>query len=99
MQPDVAKELAEIGKIIDAANLLAMVRKEVTAVMKEGSVVLSADHYGAGGYRVVVKCGGEEESVARRIRANIPNMDVDRIAAGVLGLRTARRGRFTTEGK
>jgi len=88
---NIAHELAEIGKIIDSANLLAAVRKEVHAVMREGAVVLDARQYGTGNYRVVVKCGNNEDGVMRRIRANMPHMDVGRIVAGVLGVRNARR--------
>lgn len=91
---DVASELADIGNMLASASLLATVRKEVASVMREGAVVLNASEYGDGDYKVVVKCGSQEDGVARRIKASMPNMDVDRIATGVLGIRTARRGKL-----
>ena len=92
---DIDRELREIGSLMASAGLLMSVREEVSKVMREGFVVTDGEHCSAGqGYNVVVKCGSEKSyEVARRIRANIRNVNVKKIADGVLGIRTARRGR------
>ena len=87
---DVYQEIVEIGRIIGSARLLVAVRHEVSKVMREGFIVTDGNH-GDFGYPVVVKCGKEQESVARRIRSFIPYVDVDRIANGMLGVRESRR--------
>jgi len=63
--------------------------------MKDGFVVTDGAHHPMGeGYDVVVKCGsGDRMDVFRRIRGSIPNVDVEKIADGVLGVRSARRMR------
>jgi hypothetical protein len=92
---NVARELREIGKMISAASVIIAVRREVEAVMKEGFIVTDGIHHEAGkGYEVVVTCGSSKDSVARRLRASMPQMKIDDIATGVLGLKTARRGKL-----
>jgi len=91
---DVLGEIREIGKMLVDAGSLMNIRREVAKVMKEGFIVTDGRHHVAGkGYDVVVKCGSHEESVARRLRSSIPDAKIDSIAAGVLGIRTARRGK------
>jgi hypothetical protein len=91
---DIVSEIREIGRMISSAGMLMAVREEVSKVMKEGFVVTDGRHHVAGkGYEVVVACGKEHESVARRLRAAIPEARIEHIATGVLGIRTARRCR------
>lgn len=89
-------EIREIGKLITSATLIMAVRNEVSKVVKEGFVVTDGGHHpSASGYEVVVRCGNENSNeVARRIRAGITNINVDKISDGVLGIRTARRGKL-----
>lgn len=88
-------EIREIGKLITSATLIMSVRNEVSKVIKEGFVVTDGCHHpSASGYEVVVRCGNDKSiEVARRIRAGITNINVDKISEGVLGIRTARRGK------
>ena len=91
---NIGAEMREIGNLISSAALSMAVRKEVASVMKEGFVVTDGKHHPtATRYEVVVRCGNSKcGEIARRIKANIVNADVERIADGVLGVRTARRG-------
>ena len=88
---DITNELRGIGDLITSAALLVAVREQVSKAMREGFVVTDGSHHpSAPGYEVVVRCGKEGSSVARRLRM-IPDVEVDRIADGVLGVRKARR--------
>ena len=89
-------EIREIGKLITSATLIRSVRNEVSKVVEEGFVGTDGSHHhSASGYEVVVRCGNENSAeIARRIRAEITNVNVDRISDGVLGIRTARRGKL-----
>jgi hypothetical protein len=91
---DIERELREIGSLMASAGLLMSVREEVSKVMREGFVVTDGGHCSSGqGYNVVVKCGSEKSfEVARRIRAHIKNVNVSKIAEGVLGIKESRRG-------
>lgn len=92
---DVLGEIREIGRMIADASSIMAVRSEVSKVMKEGFVVTDGRHHVAGkGYDVVVSCGSQHESVARRLRSSIPDAKIENIAAGVLGIKTARRGKM-----
>ena len=89
----ICSELREIGKLISSVSLIMAVRREVAKVMKEGFVVTDGRHQPeASKYEVAVRCGKQGEEVTRRLKARYPDMEVDRIAEGVLGIRTARRG-------
>ena len=89
-------EIREIGKLITSATLIMSVRNEVSKVVKEGFVVTDGSHHpSAAEYEVVVRCGNDSSAeVARRIRAEITDVNVDKISDGVLGIRTARRGKL-----
>lgn len=84
---NVSREIAEIGKLLQAAKLLLAVRKETAAVLKSGFVVSAGE-----GHDVEVRCGSCDE-VGRRIKANVPDVDVERLADNVLGVSMSRRGR------
>ncbi len=91
---DVFAELEDIGRMLASASMLSMVRQEVGSVMRNGFVVTDGSHQeGASEYDVVVRCGSGEEDVSRRLREKMPEVDVSRIADGVIGLRRARRVR------
>jgi hypothetical protein len=94
---DVSKEIDEIGKILESAVILQEIRREVAAAMKDGFIVTDGQHYSMGsGYDFVVKCGSKDRpDVVRRIRGNIPTVDVKKIADGVIGIRASRRMRKT----
>ena len=92
---DLFKEIQDIGRLISSAALLDAVRKEVGRVMKEGFVVTDGKHQpgAVGKYEVVVRCGTEGQQVARRIKGAVPDVEVEKIAEGVLGVRKSRRAR------
>ena len=90
---DFEKEISEISRLIHGANLLMAVRKEVRKVMKEGFVVTDGEHHSdpsGASYDVVVRCA-DEDNVARRIRSGIPDIEVERLADGAIGIRSSRR--------
>ncbi len=85
-------EIREIGRLISSAALIMAVRKEVSKVMKEGFVVTDGKHHPtASSYEVVIRCGGNGDEITRRLKADM-NIEVDKIAEGVLGIKTSRRG-------
>lgn len=88
---DIFSELDDIGQMLVKASMLATVRQEVSKVMREGFVVTDGSHHGGCDYEVVVKCAGNEEAVARRLREKLPEADVQKIADDVIGLRKSRR--------
>jgi len=91
---DVFAELEDIGRMLTSASILSMVRQEVGRVMREGFVVTDGTHQeGASDYDVVVRCGSSEDTVSRRLRDKMPDLDVSRIADGVIGLKRSRRAR------
>lgn len=85
---DVFQELCEIGSMIKSARLLNIVRTEVRKAVKNAQV-MDGDHSSAGGHYdvVVVKCGADIDGLSRRLKANIPDVDVDCLVDGVLGIR------------
>jgi hypothetical protein len=90
---NICSEIREIGRLISSAALIMAVRKEVSKVMKEGFVVTDGKHHPtASDYEVVVRCGNSSDEIARRLRAGDMNIEVDRIAEGVLGIKSSRRG-------
>jgi len=90
---EIFAELQEIGKLIDSANLITAIRKEVAKVKKEGVIVTDGVHQGGVEWDAVVKMkGGDCDKIARRLRSEMTNVEVESIANNVLGVRTARRG-------
>ena len=94
---DYKREIEAIGNLIVSAALIQDIRREVAMVMRDGFIVTDGDHYPQGeDYDVVVRCGSEDRpDVLRRIRGSIPNVYIEKIADGVLGIKTARRMRGT----
>ena len=92
---DYSREIEEIGNLIMSAALIQEIRREVAAVMRDGFVVSDGHHHPLGeGYDVVVRCGSQDrQDVFRRIRGKMPDVQVEKIADGVLGIRSARRMR------
>lgn len=87
------KELTEIGQLLDSTSRLDAVRRAVAKAKQSGVIVTDGRHHeGAEGYDVVVRCGSGSQKIARRIRDEMPDVDVRRIANNVLGVSTARRG-------
>ena len=90
---DIFKELTEIGQLLNSTSRLDAVRKAVARAKQSGVIVTDGRHHeGAEGYEVVVRCEGSSQKIARRIREEVPDVDVTRIAKNVLGVSTARRG-------
>ena len=90
---DPFSELEDIGRMLRSASFLETVRSEVRQAMEEGYVVTDGAHERSTNFEVVVRCGGSEDVVSRRLKARIPDIDVTSIAEGVLGLRQGRRTR------
>jgi hypothetical protein len=91
---EICSEIREIGRLISSAALIMAVRKEVSKVMKEGFVVTDGKHL-ASDYEVVVKCGTNTDEIARRLKSGNIKVEIDKIAEGVLGIKTARRSKET----
>lgn len=100
---DVFAELQDIGRLIDSAKLLTAVRREVRAVMADRTaIVADGKQSNRASFDVVVDLKGDAKSVevvARRITANVPDVNVERLVDGVLGIRTARRGSLSEGGE
>lgn len=100
---EITRELQAIGNLIDSARLITVIRKEVRAVLKDKkAIVVGGEHAerkvkGSSKYDVVIlhQHGKEEmELVARRIKASMPDLEVDdKMIDNVIGIRTARRGK------
>lgn len=88
----VKKELEEIGSLIREANLLHLVREEISHV-KSGLIVTSGKYASESrGHDVVVRCGDHSDLVCRRLKSSSLNVDIDVMPHGVLGIRSMRRG-------
>ena len=85
------QDFMQIGELMARAQLVAEVRRQVRTVMSRGFVVTDGRQQGGGDYDVVVRCGGRDEPVARRLREMMPESRVERIAEDVLGVRKTRR--------
>lgn len=87
-------DIRAIGGIIESARMMMAVREEVSKVRESFSVTDGRHQQGGEGYDVVVRCAAEfHAEVARRISSGVDDVKVERIAEGVIGVRTARRGR------
>jgi len=97
---NIRDEIQEISKLIQDAHLMAAVRREVRASTSSRSLVMDGKHaedmaQGSSRYStvIVLKDGDKEiPLIARRIKANIPDVDVTELVKGVLGIRHTRRG-------
>jgi len=100
---DVGQELKEIRNLIGSACIMESVRQEVRAALQDGkAMILDGEHAqsrvsGSSGFDVVVIVSSINddvvESLARRLRARIPDAEIKRIGVdGVLGVRGSRRG-------
>jgi len=92
---DYSKEISEIGRIIASMSLLDEIRRAVSEVSKNGFVVTDGQHYASNSkYDVVVKCAGEDRKVvSRRIKTVVSNVNIEKIAEDVLGIKMSRRTR------
>jgi len=89
---DIFRELTEIGKLIGNTSQFSAVRQAAAKAQQAGVIVTDGKHQGADQYEIVVTCDAGVGKIARRIREDMPEMDVTRIAKNVLGVNTARRG-------
>lgn len=89
---DIFSELDEIGRMLTSASILATVRQEVAKLKREGMIVTDGAHQdGCEDFDVIVRCGGDDDLVARRLREKMPEASIERIADGIVGLRSSRR--------
>lgn len=93
MNTDLSKEIAEIGDLITSTMFLAAIRQEVSKVRKEGFIVTDGKRAGAAKFDVVVRSLTGADEIARRIRAKMPDVEIERLAEGVLGVNESRRGK------
>ena len=87
---DINRELFEIGELIASSHLINEVRREVNGAVKNHfAMVVDGEISGRSGYEVVVmNCKESDvELVARGIRANIPNVEVERLVDNVIGIK------------
>jgi len=93
---DMVAEIRDIGRLIGSAALIDAVRREVRRAVGSAGTVVDGEHHEAGCQcQVVVRLpfGDEAGMVARRIRGAFPDVDVEALADGVIGVRDSRRGR------
>lgn len=89
---NIFSELDEIGRMLTSASMLATVRQEVAKLKREGFIVTDGQHQdGCEQYEVIVRCGSEDDLVSRRLREKMPDTEITRIAAGLVGLKKSRR--------
>ena len=90
---NIGREIEEIGKLIVSALFLQEVRREVSAVMRDGFIVTDGKHHSMGnGYDVIVRCGAKDRpDISRRIRGKMPDVRIEKIADGVIGIKKTRR--------
>jgi hypothetical protein len=89
---DIFSELEDIHRILTSASILASVRQEVAKLKRDGMVVTNGSHQeGCDDYDVIVRCGSEDELVARRLSESMPDAQIERVAEGIVGLRQSRR--------
>ena len=100
---DIQNELQDIGQMLVPANMMECVRREVHVITKQRKAKILdgsyAESYGRNErYDVVVTNidGSHTPLLARRIREQMPSVEVDELVKGVLGIRTARRVRKKT---
>ena len=98
LMSNVIKELCEIGRLIDSANLLTAVRKEVHSLFehRDAIVVGGKQAKDSQGYDIIVRLGFQKDSdaVVRRLKANVPGVEVNKLVENVLGIKHVRRGRI-----
>ena len=93
---DLAAELRDISQLIGSAAFIDAVRREVRRAVGSTAMVMDGEHHEKGSsYQVVVKLASGEniEVISRRIRGAFPDMDVENLADGVIGIKISRRGR------
>ena len=99
---DISDELRHIGELISSARLLQVIRTEVHLACKNQRIVvmdgLHGERHAEGSRRydvvVVNKDDKGVEVVARRLRAKMPDVQIDKLVDNVLGIRTTRRGKL-----
>lgn len=90
---NVEREIREIGNLLMSAALVHEIRKAVASIGKQDFIVTDGTHHARGkGYDVVV-AGESSPETFRRIRGSVKNIEVDRIAENVIGVRYSRRTR------
>lgn len=99
----ITQELAAIGRILDSARLLGLVRSEVRKAMKEEVMIVGGETSDNPNYDVVVvhhQGKKANKEVKRRLAKSIKDVEIaelDTIVDNVLGIRYARRGKNNAE--
>jgi len=96
---DVTKELVEIGRLIDSARLIEVVRSSVHSMFRNRRLMIIggkfAERHAAGSskYDVVIVHDGKNafEVVARRIRKKLPDVEITGLVNNVIGIRTVKK--------
>ena len=93
---DILEELCEIGRLIDSVKLLSAVRKEVHSLFEHRDAIIIGGKQTKvnQGYDIIVRLGmgKDADSVVRRLKANVPDVDVSKLVDNVLGIKYTRRG-------
>ena len=95
----ITQELAAIGRILDSARLLDLVRTEVRKAMKEEAIIVGGETSDNPNYDVVVvhhQGKKTNNEVKRRLAKSIEDIEIaelDTLVDNVLGIRYARRGK------
>jgi len=102
---DIAKELAEIGRLLNSAHLIDDVRTEVRRALKgRRAMVVGGEYTNNPEFDVVITHHeGEEGSdlIARRLGSieDIKVEQIDSITDDILGIKYARRGQHNDSTK
>ena len=101
---DIKRELWDIGALIRSEKLMAAVRQEVKGVFGKKAMVVGGQYAekhanNASQYDVVIihKAGDDKkevELIARRLKASMPDVEVQKLAGlvdNVIGIKQARR--------
>lgn len=98
-------ELQSIGQMLRRAEVIEHVRREVHTVLRQrrAKVIDGAYAYGYDGknYDVIVTNieGCNDSLIARRLREKMPNLEINELVRGALGIRTARSRSHNVKGE
>lgn len=90
MSKDVYKEIKKIGKIIDSVGDIESIKK---SIRKEdgGTKIVDSEYTEYGGlYDIIVKECKDVNSLTRRMELNFPDIAIDEIVQGVVGIKRRR---------
>jgi len=90
MSNDVYKEIRKIGKIIDSAGDIESIKRSISKA-DGGTKIINSEYTEYGGmYDIIVKECKDVDGLTRRMELNFPDIAIDEIVAGVVGVKRRR---------